>query len=320
MTPPSDFAPAKQGSLSLIVLGGAAGGGVPQWNCNCASCQAARRDPSLADGQASLAFSADGENWFLVNASPDLRQQINDIPELHPRNGKLRDSPIAGVLLANGEVDALVGLLSLREGSPFGIWAHDRVLSVLEQNSIFNVLDRETVPRRAIDIGTPFELVLQDGTPTGMTVEAFEVPGKSAWYLEKTSHGHQRDVPGDTLGLEITGPDGRKVFVITACAGLDQSLADRLRGAEVVFFDGTLWRDDELLVTGLGQKTGQRMGHMSMSGPDGVVEAFRDLGVKRRFFIHVNNSNPANLPDSPERSSVEEAGWIVARQGQKVTL
>jgi pyrroloquinoline quinone biosynthesis protein B len=306
--------------LNIVVLGGAAGGGVPQWNCNCATCKAARNDPRLADGQASIAVSADGENWFLVNASPDIRQQINDTPELHPKEGELRHSPIAGVILTNGEVDAVAGLLSLREGSPFSIWGHDRVLSLLDANSIFNVLDREKVPRRAIEIDVPFDLVLQDGTPSGLTAEAFEVPGKSAWYLETTEHGHQRDVAGDTLGLKITGPDGKSFFIIAASAGLDEKLADRLRGADLVFFDGTLWTDDEIVKAGLGPKTGQRMGHMSMYGEDGVMAAFEPLGVKRKVFIHINNSNPAHLPRAPERITLESAGWDVARQGQKVTL
>lgn len=306
--------------LNFVVLGGAAGGGVPQWNCNCPTCRAARANPALGDGQASVAFSADGENWFLVNASPDIRQQINETPELHPKEAELRHSPIAGVILTNGEVDAVAGLLSMREGSPFGIWAHERVLSLLEDNSIFNVLDREKVPRIPVGIDTPFPLTLQDGSPTGISVTAFEVPGKSAWYLEGTAHGHQRDVTGDTLGLEITGPDGAKAFVITACAGMDPALEERLRGADLVFFDGTLWTDDEIVAAGLGPKTGQRMGHMSMAGTDGVIEAFKGLDVTRRIFIHINNSNPAHLPDSPERKTLERAGWDIARHGQKVTL
>ncbi|MGL4560393.1 MAG: MBL fold metallo-hydrolase, partial [Afipia sp.] len=154
--------------MRVVVLGAAAGGGVPQWNCNCEVCHAARgSQPELQATQASIAVSADGERWFLVNASPDLRQQVIATPQLHPKAGHLRHSPIAGVILTNGEVDAVAGLLSLREGWPFTIYAHQRVLSVLKSNSIFNVLDEKRVRRQPIAFDTAFEPVLADGTPSG---------------------------------------------------------------------------------------------------------------------------------------------------------
>src|SRR6056297_430358 len=304
--------------LKIVVLGAAAGGGYPQWNCTCAPCRAAWVDPALRDTQASVAVSADGENWFLVNASPDIRQQILATPQLHPRG--LRHSPIAGVILTNGEVDAVTGLLSLREGSRFGIWGHERVLSVLEENSIFNVLDRSLVPRQPIGLDTPFEPALPDGTPSGLTLEAFEVPGKPAWYLEGASRAGERDVPGDTLGLSIRAADGPPAYVIAACGQVTDGLADRLRGAALVMFDGTLWQDDELIRAGLHHKTGQRMGHVSMSGEAGAIEALSYLGIGRRMFIHINNSNPALLPGSPERRELESAGWHIPHPGEEVTL
>ena len=139
--------------IRIIVLGAAAGGGVPQWNCGCRVCTLARSDPGAWRGtQSSIAFSIDDQHWFLVNASPDLRQQIEATAQLHPRRGELRHSPIAGVVLTNSEVDAVTGLLSLREGSPFTIYAHDRVLSILKSNSIFNVLGEHTVTRAPIEI------------------------------------------------------------------------------------------------------------------------------------------------------------------------
>src|SRR5438067_2723295 len=135
--------------LRVVVLGAAAGGGVPQWNCGCPVCRTARTEhPEFQSTQASLAISADGEHWFLINASPDLRQQLIATPQLHPAKGKPRHSPIAGVILTNGEIDAVAGLLSMREGSPFSIYAHQRVLAILGANSIFNVLSEKTVPRR----------------------------------------------------------------------------------------------------------------------------------------------------------------------------
>src|SRR5215217_633731 len=171
--------------LRVVVLGAAAGGGVPQWNCGCPVCRASRSEHSeLRSTQASIAFSGDGVHWFLVNASPDLRQQLTATPQLHPRTGQLRHSPIAGVILTNGEVDAVAGLLSMREGSPFTIYAHERVLAILRSNSIFNVLGETNVKRRPIDANRAFEPTLPDGSPSGMEILPFAVPGKGAWYLE----------------------------------------------------------------------------------------------------------------------------------------
>src|ERR1700712_3305772 len=171
--------------LRVVVLGAAAGGGVPQWNCGCPVCRTARNEhPELQSTQASIAVSADGAHWFLINASPDLRQQLIATPQLHPRQGQLRHSPIAGVILTNGEIDAVAGLLSMREGSPFTLYAHERVLAILKSNSIFNVLAGKNVRREAIAIDQPFEPTLPDGSPSGIEVLPFEVAGKGAWYLE----------------------------------------------------------------------------------------------------------------------------------------
>src|SRR3974390_3136830 len=172
--------------LRVVVLGAAAGGGVPQWNCGCEVCRAARSGhPELKSTQASIAVSADGAHWFLVNASPDPRQQLIATPQLHPKPGALRHSPISGVILTNGEIDAVAGLLSMREGSPFTIYAHEKVLAILKSNSIFNVLSEKNVRRQAIEIDKAFEPVLPDGTPSGLEVVPFEVPGNSASDLER---------------------------------------------------------------------------------------------------------------------------------------
>src|SRR6266404_5660796 len=190
--------------LRVVVLGAAAGGGVPQWNCGCPVCQAARTEhPELESTQASIAISADGDHWFLINASPDLRQQLIATPQLHPSAGKLRHSPIAGVNLTNGEIDAVAGLLSMREGWPFTIYAHTKVLSILKANSIFNVLNEKNVRRQPIEVDQTFEPDLPDGSPSGIAVLPFEVPGKAAWYLQGTAHPAGGDGAGDTLGLRI---------------------------------------------------------------------------------------------------------------------
>lgn len=295
--------------LRVIVLGVAAGGGVPQWNCNCGICREARRQPAMQSGQASLALSADGRHWFLVNASPDLRSQVIATPELHPDPARLRHTPIAGVILTNGEVDAVAGLLSMREGMPFGLWAPPKVLDALAVNPIFGVLPPERVPRHFLDLGAPLDLPLPDGTPSGLSVEAFEVPGKVALYLEGAS-----EEGGDTVGLTFRAA-GRTIHVVTACALLTPELSERLRGADTVFFDGTLWTDDEMIREGLGQKTGQRMGHIPMSGADGSMATLEPLGIRRKVFVHINNSNPVLRPGSPERRAAEARGWIIPQAG-----
>lgn len=305
--------------LRIIVLGVAAGGGVPQWNCNCQVCRTARARPELRATQASVAVSGDGANWFLINASPDIRSQIIATPALHPAGPAVRGSPIAGVILTNGEVDAVTGLLSLREGSPFTIYAHQQVLATLDENSIFNVLDRSLVPRREIAPGEPFQPQLPDGAPSGLEIEAFIAPGKPAWYLEGTDRA-AAEAEGDTLGLQVRATDGSGEMVfLAACAEVTPQVADRLRDAPLVFFDGTLWRDDEMHATGLGSKTGRRMGHVSMSGEGGAIAALAGLGIGRKVFLHINNSNPALIPGSPERAELERAGWEIPLEGTEIT-
>jgi pyrroloquinoline quinone biosynthesis protein B len=305
--------------MRIVVLGGAAGGGVPQWNCNCKVCNAARAGSStLRATQASLAVSIDGRHWFLINASPDLRQQVLASPQLHPEAGRLRHSPIAGVILTNAEVDAVAGLLSLREGWPFTLYAHESVLAILKANSIFNVLDDKHVSRVPIAFDVPFTPTLPDGSPSGLEITPFAVAGKTAWYLEGEAG---KDGEGDTLGLRIAdAATGRCFYVVTACAGVDDDLKARLRGAALVFFDGTLWRDDELIEAGLGHKTGQRMGHISMSGEGGAIAALADLGIMRKIFLHINNSNPVWLHGSAERDAVTKAGWEIPSDGTEIVI
>src|SRR5713101_1361684 len=269
--------------LRVVVLGAAAGGGVPQWNCGCPVCLQARTEHSeLLSTQASIAVSADGDHWFLINASPDLRQQLIATPQLHPKAGELRHSPISGVILTNSEVDAVAGLLSMREGWPFTIYAHARVLSILRDNSIFNVLSEKSVPRRPIEINEAFEPALPDGSRSGMEILPFAVPGKSAWYLEGKVHPGGGSGDGDTLGLRVSDKaTGKYFYFLAACAGVTDDLRARLAGASLVFFDGTVWRDDELIAAGLGNKTGQSMGHIAMSGDTGAIASLASLDIDR---------------------------------------
>jgi len=304
----------EESLLRVIVLGAAAGGGFPQWNANNVACRRARAGDRAARPrtQCGIAVSGDGESWVLVSASPDLRQQIEACPALHPREG-LRHSPIAGVILTASEVDAVAGLLVLRESQPFTLFATGRVQDVLRANPIFGALSADFVRRRTVALGQPFDL------PGGLVAEMFEVPGKVALYLERDV----ADLAGeaeDTVGLCVRDASGARCHFIPGCARWTASLADRLRGEALVLFDGTLWTDDELIREGSGTKTGKRMGHMSVADSDGVIAAFRDLGVHRKVLIHINNSNPVLLDDSPERKMASQAGWEIAHDGMEVTL
>jgi pyrroloquinoline quinone biosynthesis protein B len=308
--------------LRVVVLGAAAGGGVPQWNCGCRVCRLARTEhPELQSTQASIAVSADGDHWFLINASPDLRQQLTATPQLHPAPGQLRHSPVAGVILTNGEIDAVAGLLSMREGWPFTIYAHPRVLSILNSNSIFNVLSEKNVRRRPIEVNEAFEPGLPDGSASGIEVLPFAVPGKGAWYLEGKAHPAGETGDGDTLGLRIQDKaTGKHFYFLAACANVTDDLRSRLEGASAIFFDGTVWRDDELIAAGLGNKTGQGMGHIAMSGTRGAIESLDGLDIDRKMFLHINNSNPVLLRDSAERATAERAGWQIPADGTEITL
>ncbi|MDX6807260.1 pyrroloquinoline quinone biosynthesis protein PqqB [Terrihabitans rhizophilus] len=298
--------------MKIIVLGSAAGGGFPQWNCRCPTCQLARAgDPRVQPRtQAGIAVSADGESWLLVNASPDLRQQIISTPELHPRHG-LRHSPIGAVLLTNGDLDAIAGLLTLRERQPFLLYGTKAALDVLDGNTVFNVLS-DLVERRDFTFGKVFEAV------PGLQVEAFTVPGKVPLYLEG-SDPVLAEEGENVIGLEITAGGKRLVFIAN-CARVSDAVRKRTKGADLLMFDGTTFTDDEMPSLGLSQKTAARMGHLAMSGEGGSMAALADVDAGRRLFIHINNSNPALVDGSPERQAVEVAGWQLAHDGMRIEL
>lgn len=309
--------------MKIRVLGAAAGGGYPQWNCNHPNSRRARAgDPAARPRtQSSIAVSANGRDWFLFNASPDLRKQINDNDVLHPREG-LRDSSIKGVVLTNADVDHVTGLLSLRESQPLRLYATRRVLGVLAANSIFNVLNPQFVTRVPMSLDRALEVQRPDGTESGIVVTPFAVPGKVALWLEDATKGPNfGSVDEDTIGLEVRAKDSPRRFIyMPGCAEVTPALAARIRGAELIFFDGTLWVDDEMIRGGVGVKTGRRMGHMSVSGDDGTIAALKDLDIARKIFIHINTTNPILLDDSAERRAVTSAGWEVAYDGMEINL
>ena len=308
--------------MHVIILGAAAGGGFPQWNCACSNCDRARRgDPAAGPrGQSGVAVSADGECWFLLNASPDLRAQIGRERCLQPRLGSGRASPVAGVVLTGADVDFVAGLLDLRESQPLALHATARVLAQLAASPIFNVLDPRFVTRHELPLDREVSLLCPDGCPSGLVVEAFAVPGKVALYAEDGAAAPELGtLAGDAVGLRV-GAGDRSFFYIPACAGMTASLAGRLRGADLVLFDGTLWHDEEMIALGLGTKTGARMGHLSVSGPGGTIALLAPLGIGRKIFVHINNTNPMILNDSPERAAAVRAGWEVAEDGMEITL
>jgi pyrroloquinoline quinone biosynthesis protein B len=296
--------------MRAIVLGAAAGGGFPQWNSNAPACRRARAgDPAARPRtQASLAVSGDDVHWTLINASPDLGVQIARTVELHPRHG-LRSTPIAAVVLTCGEVDAIAGLLTLRESQRFDLYATTRTQQVLAANPIFDVLNPSYVTRHAAALDCPIAL------PGGLGLTLFAVPGKPPLFLEAEAEPH----PEDTVGVELSH-QGARLVCIPGCAAMTPALARRLCDADAILFDGTLWEDDEMIRAGLGGKTGRRMGHMSVSGPGGVLDAFAGIPAGRKILIHINNSNPVLLENSSQRALAEAAGWRIAHDGMDLTL
>ncbi len=315
---------AADSGLRAIVLGAAAGGGFPQWNSAGPGCRRARAgDPAAKPRtQASLAVSADGLRWVLLNAAPDLAQQLLRTPALHPHPapGQVRHSPIAAVALTGAEVDTIAGLLTLREGHRFALYGAAPALSALARNPIFGALNPALVPRRTIVIGEKFALADAAGAALGLTAEAFVVPSKVPLYDEAPDGADPgRADAGETIGLAMSAGGGTLLF-IPGCAAMDAALFARITAADTLLFDGTLFRDDEMIVMGAGQKTGARMGHMSLEGPGGTLAALAANGVRRRILIHINNTNPILLDDSPERARVAAAGWEVAEDGMEIFL
>lgn len=298
--------------LTAIVLGAAAGGGFPQWNCRCTVCRLAwEKDPRVKPRtQASLAVSADRQNWVLLNASPDLRAQIQAVPALQPHTTP-RGSPIAGVILTGAEVDQVGGLLTLRERGKLTLYGTGDTLAAVANNPIFGVLAADIVDRQAVTLAQSFAL------PNGLEAEVFSVPGKVALYLEKGEPEPAADT-GVNVGVEIRSGGTRLVYMPGAAA-MTESLLKRLGRADAVLFDGTLFHDDEMIVSGTGIKTGRRMGHMPIDGANGTLQQLGGLKA-RRILTHINNTNPILIDGSPQRRQVEAAGFEIAEDGMEIVL
>jgi pyrroloquinoline quinone biosynthesis protein B len=300
------------GRLTAFVLGAAAGGGFPQWNCRCAVCRLAwAGDPRVRGRtQASLAVSVDRRGWVLLNASPDLRAQIANNSVLQPQQDP-RGSPIIAVVLTGAEVDQVAGLLTLRERQKFALYATDDTLAAVTANPIFGVLAPDVVSRQPVALGERFA-----ATPD-MQMELFAVPGKLPLYLE--GENPALAIEGESnVGVEVQA-DGKRLVYVPGAAAITPELKQRLAGADVALFDGTLFTDDEMIRAGTGSKTGRRMGHMPIEGNDGTLAALTDVAT-RRVFTHINNTNPILIAGSPERQKVEAAGWEIAEDGLEIVL
>src|SRR5262245_17786721 len=300
------------GRLTAVVLGSAAGGGFPQWNCRCAVCQLTWAGDARvrARTQASVAVSGDGDSWVLIHAAPDLPQQLRQSQALHPKAAP-RSSPIKAVLLTGGEIDQVAGLLSLREREPFTLCATAATLAALADNPMFGVLAADVVTRRAVVPGEQVPL------PGGLLAQLFTVPGKLPLYLE----GENPDTASETaanVGVEIAA-NGARVVYVPGAAAVTAAMAERMARADVMFFDGTLYRDDEMIGSGTGTKSGRRMGHMPIDGQDGSLAALGSLAA-RRIYVHINNTNPILVEGSPERVEVERRRWEIAEDGMEIVL
>ena len=298
--------------MRIIVLGSAAGGGFPQWNCRCPTCSLAwAGDPRVVPrSQSGLAVSADGAAWVLVNASPDLRQQILATPALHPAEGR-RHTPVSAVVLTNGDVDHVAGLLTLRERQAFALHASPSLHAMLDADPVFAVLDRGLVTRHATALDRASDIA-------GLAVTPFAVPGKVPLFLEagEVEIGRETDM---TVGLDIRA-GGRRAVHVPGCAAVTPALIDRIAGADLLLFDGTTFTDDEMPRLGLSPKTAARMGHVAMSGPEGSLARLAGAAVGAKIYVHINNTNPALVTGSPERAAVEAAGWRLAEDGMEITL
>jgi pyrroloquinoline quinone biosynthesis protein B len=299
--------------VQAIVLGSAAGGGVPQWNCRCPICRLAwAGDPRVkARTQSSLAVSADGERWLVLNASPDIRHQIAQTGDLHPRVGS-RHSPIEAVLLTSAEVDHVAGLLTLRERQSLAVYGTAKILDDLALNPIFDVLAPGVVMRHPVQIGRTIEPV------PGLLVTIFATAGKVPLWQESESCSPD-DGGGTTVGVILTAA-GKRIAYVPGCAWIDDDLLHKVAGVDALFFDGTVFQDDELVRAGVSEKTGRRMGHVPMDGEEGSLTRLSDVPVSRRIFVHINNTNPVLIEGSAERHLVEKRGWIVAHDGLRILL
>jgi len=310
--------------MRVKVLGSAAGGGFPQWNCGCSNCNRIRAGvlKGRVRTQAQVAISAAHGKWLLLNASPDLRQQILENPEFAPAE-ETRSTPIVGIILTSADVDCVMGLLHLREFQPLVIYATAGVRRVLtEENSLFRTLMRAIPPVRweSLEIGKPVG-VHQDsaaGTGAGLHCTAVSVGGAFPDYV---SDALRRNLPEQeaVIGLEFCA-DGKRFFYAPNLPGRGEEWKRHASESNLALLDATFWTDDELVrVRGSG-KTAREMGHLPLSGANGLLDQFKDVKNVRRVLIHMNNTNPALDEESPANRELRDAGWEIATDGMEMDV
>ena len=303
--------------MHVVLIGTAAGGGFPQWNCWCECCRVARSDPgaALPRRQSSIAISCDGRRWFLLNASPDVREQLSWLPPNGaPRT--LRHVPVEGVLVTDAELDHSLGIVLLREAAHLPLYATAAVQRVLECDSRILPVARAfaDMPLIQLPLNEELELGYREGGKSGLMVEAFAVPGGPARFATSADEGH-------TVGLRLREGNGGAVCAfVPGCGDLTPLLVDRLAQADVLLFDGTFWRDDELVALGISSRTAREMDHVPIAGPGGSLERIARLPCRHRIYTHINNTNPILLERSPEHAAVVQAGITVGYDGLHITM
>jgi pyrroloquinoline quinone biosynthesis protein B len=309
--------------MQVKILGSAAGGGFPQWNCACSNCARLRAGTlhGSARTQAQLAVREPGKPWCLINASPDLRAQILADADFAPQSAP-RHSPIAAVVLTGADVDQAIGLLHLREFHPFQIYSTPAVETVLRgENSLFNAL-QQTQPQadwKSIAPGKPAEIKSSDGTELSLTATASAIATNPPGYSERriTTDATSNDT---VIGLQVESATGAKFFCAPALPRLEESWLSDWDKCDAVLVDGTFWSDDELVRTRGGGKFARGMGHLPISGPGGTLERLARLTRPRKIYYHINNTNPILDEDSTEHRAVREAGWEIAYDGMVLEL
>jgi pyrroloquinoline quinone biosynthesis protein B len=301
----------------IQVLGAAAGGGFPQWNCNCSNCSRLRRGEitATARSQSSIAVSGDRRSWALINASPDIRTQLEATPALQPRDN-VRATPIAGIVLIDSQIDHTTGLLTLREGDPLEIYCTEPVHSDLTTtHPILSSLKHYCgFHWHQVSLGgAPFSVAGVDGL--GFT--AVPVQSNAPPY----SHRRDKPIPGDNIGLHIKDEQtGKSLFYAPGLGGLNDVIREIMAGSDCLLVDGTCWRDDELVVAGIADKRARDMGHLPQSGKGGMLEVLWGMDRPRKILIHINNTNPILDEESPERAELDRAGIEVAYDGMEILL
>jgi pyrroloquinoline quinone biosynthesis protein B len=302
--------------VHIVLLGTAAGGGFPQWNCWCPTCRIARSAPHRAvrRRQSSAAVSTDGSRWFLLNASPDVREQIDCLPGPVPSG--TRHVPLEGIVVTDAELDHTLGIVLLREARHLQLYATPAVREILEQDSRMLPVTQAfaKVDVTELQLGRSIPLSYRNGEPSGLTIEAFEVAAGPPRFATGTSAGH-------TVGLILVDEKtGGVCAYVPGCGELDSTLLHRLSETHLVLFDGTFWTDDELPSLGISDRRAREMDHQPISGAGGSLSSLATLRRPQKVYTHINNTNPILLEDSAERATVERAGLAVGVDGMTFSL